>query len=264
MRRVQFIELHEQPWFPSSLRDQTTDALQFGLNLLKAYAPIVPLIRRVIDSARSPSIVDMCSGGGGPWLDLSRELQGNAPAHHIWLTDKYPNLRAFQHARAASENHIAFYLGSIDAMRIPSDLSGFRTMFSSFHHFSPEEGRTILQNAVDARQSIGIFEVTRRGPLAIGLMFPWALMLFVCTPLIRPFRWSRLLWTYLVPIIPLVLLFDGVVSCLRTYRPQELREMIKKLSGIAYDWEVGEYSKTHGRAAITYLIGCPQTRVSPR
>ncbi len=264
MRRVQFIELHEQPWFPSSLRDQTTDALQFGLNLLKAYAPMVPLIRRVIDSLRSPSIVDMCSGGGGPWLDLSRKLQENAPALHIWLTDKYPNLRAFQNARAASENHIAFYLGSVDAMRVPSDLSGFRTMFSSFHHFSPEEGRTILQNAVDARQSIGIFEITKRAPSAIGLMFPWALMLFVCTPLIRPFRWSRLLWTYLVPIIPLVLLFDGVVSCLRTYRPQELREMIKKLSGIAYDWEVGEYSKVHGRAAITYLIGCPQARVSSR
>jgi hypothetical protein len=264
MRRVQFIELHEQLWFPSSLRDQTTDALQFGLNLLKAYAPIVSLIRKVIDSTRSPSVVDMCSGGGGPWLDLSRRLQGNAPALHIWLTDKYPNLGAFQNASAASENHIAFYPGSIDAMRVPRHLMGFRTMFSSFHHFSPEEGRAVLQDAVDARQSIGIFEITRRAPSTIGLMFPWALMLFVCTPLIRPFRWSRLLWTYLVPIIPLVLLFDGVVSCLRTYQPQELREMIKKLSGIAYDWEVGEYSKVHGRTAITYLVGCPQASMPPR
>jgi hypothetical protein len=37
MRRVQFIELTEQPWFPSFLRDETTDALQFGLNLTNAY-----------------------------------------------------------------------------------------------------------------------------------------------------------------------------------------------------------------------------------
>ncbi len=44
MRRVQFIELHEQPWFPSSLRDEITEALQFGLNLLNAYAPIAPLL----------------------------------------------------------------------------------------------------------------------------------------------------------------------------------------------------------------------------
>ena len=134
-------------------------------------------------------------------------------------------------------------------------------MFSSFHHFSPEEARAILQSAVDTSQSIGIFEITRRAPSTIGLMFAWALMLFVCTPLIRPFRWSRLLWTYLVPIIPLVLLFDGVVSCLRTYRAQELREMTKKLSGIEYQWKVGEHSRASGQAPITYLIGYPQTRV---
>jgi hypothetical protein len=112
-------------------------------------------------------------------------------------------------------------------MKVPGELQGFRTMFSSFHHFSPEEARAILQNAVEAGQGIGIFEITRRAPSTIALMFPWAIMLFVFTPLIRPFRWSRLLCTYVVPIIPLVLLFDGVVSCLRTYQPQELREMVK-------------------------------------
>jgi len=148
-------------------------------------------------------------------------------------------------------------------MKVPGELQGFRTMFTSFHHFPPEEARAILQNAVDAGQSIGILEITRRAPSTIALMFPWALMLFVFTPLMRPFRWSRLLCTYLVPIIPLVLLFDGVVSCLRTYRPQELREIIKKLSGNEYQWEVGEHSKASSQATITYLTGYPQERVSP-
>lgn len=263
MRRVQFIELHEQPWLPSSLRDEITEALQFGLSLLKAYAPIAPLLQSAVDSTLSRSIVDMCSGAGGPWSGLSRKVQGDAPAVRVWLTDKYPNLRAFQNLRSAAEDHIAYYPDSVDAMKVPGELQGFRTMFSSFHHFSPEEARAILQNAVDAGQGIGIFEITRRAPSTIALMFPWALMLFVFTPLIRPFRWSRLLCTYVVPIIPLVLLFDGVVSCLRTYQPQELREMVKKLAGIEYQWEVGEHSKATGQAPITYLIGCPRTRVSP-
>ena len=53
----------------------------------------------------------------------------------------------------------------------------------------------------------------------------------VCDPIIfrpacPPFRWSRLLWTYLVPVIPLVLLFDGIVSCLRSYRPDELLKLV--------------------------------------
>jgi hypothetical protein len=264
MRRVQFIELHELPWFPPSLRHEITDALQFGLILLKAYAPTAPLLQSVLDSTRCRSIVDMCSGSGGPWLDLSRRLQPDAQTLHILLTDKYPNLRAFQKVRAASENHIDFYPDPVDAMKVPGELQGFRTMFTSFHHFPPEHARAILQNAVDAGQSIGIFEITRRAPSTIALMFPWALMSFVFTPWIRPFRWSRLLWTYVIPIIPLVLLFDGVVSCLRTYRPQELRDIIKKLSGIEYQWEVGEHSKASELAPITYSIGYPRARVSPR
>jgi hypothetical protein len=257
MRRAQFIELNDEPWFPSSLRNNVTDALQFGLSLLKAYLPIAPLLLSTLDSTRSKSIVDLCSGGGGPWLDLSRQFQLDSQGFHILLTDRYPNLQAFQKVGLASENHIAFYPDSVEAMKVPRELQGFRTIFTSFHHFPPKEARAVLQDAVDARQGIGIFEITRRSPSSIALMFPWALMLFIFTPLIRPFRWSRLLCTYVLPIIPFVLLFDGVVSCLRTYQTQELREMVKNLSGIEYEWKVGEHSRRLGIVPITYLVGRP-------
>jgi hypothetical protein len=266
MRRVQFIELHEQPWFPSSLRDDVTDAVQFGFNLMRAYAPIATLLQSVIDSTANgndlQSIVDMCSGGGGPWLDLSRKLRcrntGDSAGLQIWLTDKYPNLEAFQNISASSGHHISYYPESVDAMNVPRALKGMRTMFTSFHHFSPEDARAILQNAVDAGESIGIFEITRRAPSTIGVIFVGVLLLFLHTPRIRPFRWSRLLWTYLIPIIPLVLLFDGVVSCLRTYRPQELRQIVEKLSSCQYNWEIGELAGS--RAPVTYLVGYPKVR----
>ena len=259
MRRIQFIELHEQPWLPWSLRHGVTDVLQFGLTCFRAYAPVTELLQSALRSSRSESIVDMCSGGGGPWLELSQRLQRDAHAPlHILLTDKYPNLGAFQFAAAASGDLIGFCPDSVDATCVPPELKGFRTIFTSFHHFRPEEGGAILQNAVDAGQGIAIFEVTRRAPATIGLMFLWALTPFALTPWIRPFRWSRLLWTYVLPIIPMVLLFDGVVSCLRTYRPQELREMIAKLTATDYQWELGEHSGGQRSAPITYLIGLPR------
>ncbi len=260
MRRIQFIELHDRPWFPPSLRDEITDALQFGLNLLKAYAPIVPLLHGALDSTRSRSIIDMCSGGGGPWLFLPRKLRGAAQTIQVCLTDKYPNVRAFQRLTVASENRITFRPDSVDAMNVPRELQGFRTMFTSFHHFSPEQARAILQNAVDAGQNIGIFEMTRRSLPTIALMFPWALMPLFFTPWIRPFRWSRLLWTYVVPVVSFVFLFDGIVSCLRTYRPDELREMVEQLGANGYQWEIGEQIGTASEMPITYLIGYAPAR----
>jgi hypothetical protein len=283
MRRIQFIELHEQPWFPSSLRDDVTDAVQFGFNLLKAYTPVAPLLQSVIDSTgnganerpsftrQSPtrqSIVDMCSGGGGPWLHLSQELNctdagdaggdsaGVSSGVQICLTDKYPNLEAFERISASSDHHITYYPEPVDARNVPRTLKGLRTMFTSFHHFAPEDARAILQNAVDAGESVGIFEITRRSPSTIGVILVGVLLMFLHTPRIRPFRWSRLLWTYLIPIIPLVLIFDGVVSCLRTYRPQELREIVEKLSTREYQWDIGELAGK--RAPVTYLVGHPK------
>ncbi len=265
MRRIQFFEFHEQAWFPAPLRDGLTDALQFGIRRLRAYAPIVPMLEGALDATESGSIVDMCSGGGGPWIDLARQLEarrarspkggGKVPDLQILLTDKYPNLCAFENVKAASGGRINFYPAPVDSMKVPEELQGLRTMFTSFHHFPPDEARAILQNAVDAGKGIGIFELPRRALSTIVLTFGFVLMLFVGTPWIRPFRWSRLLWTYLIPLVPVALLFDGVVSCLRTYRPDELREMVGELRGAEYRWEMGEASG--GGTPITYLVGSP-------
>src|SRR5450755_3084896 len=163
MRRIHFLEFHDQPWFPSFLRDYITDALQFGFDRFKVYAPIAPLLQRVLDSKQSGTIVDMCSGGGGPWLDLSKRLASSKSARdsaalHIYLTDKYPNLEAFRKISAASEGRILFYPESVDATNVPRELTGLRTMFSTFHHFRPAQARAILHDAIHAREAIGIFE----------------------------------------------------------------------------------------------------------
>jgi hypothetical protein len=256
MPRIHFVELHEQPWFPAMLRNEITDALQHGSGVLGAYSSISVMLERALDVTQSSSIVDLCSGSGGPWLDLSRKLQGDT-RYRIWLTDKFPNLTAFESVKAASAKGINVHKNSVDATKVPCELEGFRTLFSSFHHFSPAQARAILQNAVDAGEGIGVFEITSRTASAIGMMFLWFLTPFLFTPFIQPFRWSRFLYTYLLPIIPLVLLFDGVVSCLRTYRTWELRELTYGLVAPEYRWIIGEQAGALRGLPITYLIGYP-------
>src|ERR1700676_3487674 len=125
MRRKQFIELHEQPWFPSSLRNEITDALQCGSEILKAYASISALLQRALDATRSRAIVDVCSGGGGPWLDLSPQLRGGTAAFRILLTDKFPNIAASENVRPTSANRTDFYRMTSDAMKDPTELDGY-------------------------------------------------------------------------------------------------------------------------------------------
>jgi hypothetical protein len=51
------------------------------------------------------------------------------------------------------------------------------------------------------------------------------LLVLFATPFIRPFRWRRLLWTYLLPAVPLTCWWDGVVSQLRAYTVPELERL---------------------------------------
>jgi hypothetical protein len=258
MRRIQFIEIHDSDWCPATIRDAATDNLQFALGFVNQYAPIAPRLARALLRTGTRQIVDLCSGGGGPWLRLSRMLEEEVHAPiEVCLTDKYPNMRAFEHARLASENRIVFRAKPVDAPYLPPELNGFRTFFTCFHHFPPPEARAILKSAVDSRQGIAVFEPTDRGLPALFLMLLAPIVALLIAPLIRPFSWSRLLWTYLIPVAPFVNLFDGIVSCLRTYSVSELREMTDELGECGYVWEIGRERGSFPLIPITYLIGYP-------
>jgi hypothetical protein len=254
---ARFIEFHDQKWFPKFLRDGVTDALQFILSLGGTYRPIVPLLSRAVQDSGAERVVDLCSGGGGPWLWLYKLLRmQTGRAVEICLTDKYPNTEAFENVRRETRGQVTGYADPADAANLPVGLSGFRTMFSSFHHFKPADATAILQNAVDNRQGIGIFEAARRHPLTILSTALMPVAGVVTAPIMRPLRITRLFWTWIVPVIPLVLFFDGVISCLRAYSQEELRVLVSQVKTNDYVWQIGEQSG--GPAPITYLIGHPR------
>src|SRR6185436_4078426 len=99
-----------------------------------------------------------------------------------------------------------------------------RTMFSAFHHFQPQGARRILADAFQRRRAICVFEATARTPAAIASTLLIPFFVLALTPLVRPLSWTQILFTYIIPILPLLIFWDGLVSQLRTYSVDELRE----------------------------------------
>lgn len=255
MGRVQLFEIEDQAWCPKAIRDAATDYLQFSQRISTPYAPVIPRLRDIVAHSGG-EVVDLCSGGAGPWPDILRAFAEAHTPVRVMLTDKYPNIPAFQAAQADFPDAITYVAQSVDAAQVPPDLKGIRTLFTAFHHFTPPQARAILADAVQQQQSIVVCEATEHKPGPILIMFLTPIIALLTTPLIRPFRWSRLLWTYLVPVIPAMLLFDGVVSCLRTYSPDELRALTADLNE-GYTWEIGQDRAARSLIPVTYLIGTP-------
>jgi hypothetical protein len=78
----------------------------------------------------------------------------------------------------------------------------------------------------------------------------------ILTPTMRP-KPVWWIFTYLLPIIPFVVAWDGWVSHLRAYTPQELRQMTEDFSD-SYRWEVRMIELQNGRFSVTCLLGIPE------
>ncbi len=258
MRRRQLLEIEDQPWCPRVVRDGGTDWLGFMANLTRAFDVVAPKLRSAMERTRTTNIVDLCSGGGGPWLTLERALAASGPVH-VELSDLFPNIEALKSLHDRSNGRCGFRREPVDATDVPAELDGVRTMFNCFHHFRPELGRAILADAVRKRRAIAIFEGVDRRALPIAGMPLQAAMVLLLTPFVRPFRWSRILLTYALPLIPALVLFDGTVSMLRIYLPDELRELVASVEGNeTFDWDIGRLPIPRMPIGITYLVGTPR------
>ena len=251
MKSLRLFEFEDLEWFPQPIRDAGTDFLRFMWEVGKTYMPIVPLLKKALLEARTYEIVDLGSGGGGPTVAIYQELLKTGLSVRLTLSDKFPNLQAFRYARQRTNGEIAFVDGPVDARAVPPHLTGFRTMFATLHHFPPDLVRGILQDALRQQSPIGIFDFA---PFPSLLPPSWPLLanplgVLLATPFVRPFRWSRLFWTYVLPIVPLFFLWDVFVSGLRLYSVRKLEEIVNSLPPNDYVWHVGSQRQ------ITYLIG---------
>lgn len=253
MGRIHLFEFEDLKWFPSFIRNYGTDFLQFLSNKTKMYKPIIPIIKKGLEKSRTNQIIDLGSGGSGGLIWLNSELKKDIPNLKVTLTDYYPNISAFMFAKEQADN-FEFIVKSVDARNVPNELNGLRTQFLSLHHFRPDDAKLILQNAIDTNNSIAIFEAQERGVQSILAMLFLPIGVLLTTPFIRPFKIGRIIFTYLIPVVPLFVLWDGLVSSFRTYSVKEMNKLVSELKGAEkFEWDVNKVKS--GPGIILYLLG---------
>ncbi len=261
MKRLHLFEFGDLTWFPKKFRDYQTDYLRFAADTFDLYKGIIPVIKKGVESSNNNTIVDIASGGGGGWAKIAGHLKSDIPLLKIKLTDYYPNIDAFKLTKSRQPDVIEYVEESVNALDVPKSLKGFRTQFHSLHHFVPRDAIAILQNAVTNNQAIAIFEAQQRDFKNIFKMLLSPIAVLLMTPFIKPFKINRIIFTYLIPIIPLVILWDGIVSVLRTYTAKELKEMIASLKEHErFNWIV-DIAKSN-QVNISYVIGTPNKQVN--
>ena len=259
MERVQLFEFEDLPWFPQVVRECMTDFLSFlGQRGRAVYGGFAARLADALRATGDDTLLDLCSGGGGPALTIAELLREQLDARlHVVLTDLYPNLPRLERARAEGRGQVTFHGSPVDATAVPASLPGFRLICNAFHHLPPDRARQCLADAVQQRRGIALVEMVDRSATSVfGVTFGTSTMLAV-TPFIRPLRASRLFLTYVVPVVPLCTWWDGVVSCLRAYSPEELTRLVVALPENDYVWDIDRLPVPGAPTSLVYLIGRP-------
>jgi len=266
MARLHVFEFEDQSWFPGLLRAQMTDYLVYAVRQLRSFpsyaaSRLAPALR----ARGERRIVDLGSGSGGVMPEVVRTLADEQGIQAgALLTDRYPHGAHAAEVREEPTGRVDFHPDPVGATHVPADLHGVRTLFLSFHHFRPEPAREILADAVRAGSGIAIFELTERRLISmLGAVPGIPIMVLLLTPLMRPFQWSRLLFTYLLPILPFLIFWDGLVSHLRTYSIDELEQLVAELDAPDWHWDVRRERLPGMPAACISLVGYPRADPAP-
>lgn len=213
-------ELEDQQWFPMCLRRMQVEYIGWLAMNFKIYRPLAPVLREAVHASGADRVIDIGSGNGGPIMDLARSDQLNGI--EFLLTDRFPA------PFTTGSSHVKWLELSVDALSIDVP-SGFRTFFNVFHHFSEAEKQQLLK--IHGKHGLLIAEILQPDLICfLQILLATTIGQVVLCPFVRPFRWERLLFTWLIPINILTVAWDGLVSVIRVDRASVLADRARKFA----------------------------------
>lgn len=239
---MQLFEFCDQEWLRGAWREAYLDGLNLLFRCGRAYCRMHEPFRCWAFRCRSARVLDMASGGAGPiGTMLASAARAGKSFPRVTLSDLHPDLDAFRRVQAAFPQQVDFVAEPLDATgeRCAAMDAPLRSICAGFHHFGPDQARRILHASVTRAQGLFIMEPVERTWLS--LLYPVPLFfLFLLSPFFaKRFSAKKFAVTTLLPLVPLMIVFDGMVSVLRTYRREEFWALLPDAARRAWHWEWG-------------------------
>lgn len=112
----------------------------------------------------------------------------------------------------------------------------------AFHHFDDDMARNILQDTMENSHAFAIFELQDRTAESFFTTLLFGIGILCMTPYYawKWRSWEAIIFTYIIPIVPFVLVVDGWISGIRTRTPEEVRELLDTCGSktTADDWVI--------------------------
>lgn len=266
MKRVQLFEFEDFDWFPKPIRTSMTNLIVVFHKMMGTTELLTSLLKKVKEKQNFNQIVDMGSGSGGSMPEVIEHLnQDQENETNLLLTDLHPNPKLVQQVNEGKYKFTKYHPESFNATNLKDAPEGLKTMVNSFHHMPNEQAKKILLSAQENKQPLLIYEIGENNipTLLWWIMLPISLTVLIImtlfmTPFVKQLTWQQLVFTYLIPIIPICYAWDGQASLVRMYTFKDIEELLQGTETDDYHWEMDQAKKANGKKLGYYILGLPK------
>lgn len=241
--RLHLFEFNDTPGVPSFVKDTVIESLSRTLAWGHVLRGLIAPFGRFLEETGATEVLDVGAGAGGPAAVFVAELlaAGVRPPRFI-LTDLRPQVEAWRALRDRYPEYIDFVEEPVDATRLPPDLVRGRAtaIINALHHLPPALARDVLVSSAERSRGVFVVEGFERTPAGFASFIGAGLPALLVNPLLSPReRAKKAVFTYLTPMAVAISVWDGLVSTMRVYSEEELREMVAPLREL--DFVYGTY-----------------------
>ena len=250
-------ECNDSPHCPQFIRESIIEVLGNSIRDARVYEKLVPKFISFCADHHIKNILEIGAGSGestAVFLDAVVLNQHQPP--HIYTSDFLPMPEVMLATSQRYPGVMTPIEESLD-IRHPevAPAHDMRMVLSAFHHFDPDVVRVFLQDAQEQRIAVFVAE-----PFTNSLRAFFPMFLHGFTSLARNGvqcsrrRILKFFFTFFVPLIPMCLLWDGLISMRRMYDEKGFMEIVATLpkSERGYQWQYEEVKVPLGGTASLF------------
>ncbi|MBP6235349.1 MAG: hypothetical protein KA270_01800 [Saprospiraceae bacterium] len=227
MKRKQVFQFSNQKWYPSFLKRDMYEFMSWFVGKVNAAKPFLPVLEEVIGHTQTKTIINIDSKIGAGIETLLPLLPEGSEIINIELE------------------------------KFSTHNKGIYTFINSFHQLDEKKAAYYLTQIANSGNSVAVLEGNNDSLWqVVGMTIFVPLTVILSAPFVQPFRITRLIFTYLIPILPVVTMLDGFLALFKLYNPNDLNELVSNILVKSYVWKSGKADNGRG-GKIIYLVGYP-------
>lgn len=260
------LQISRAKWLPNFIKNLMPEFLDYIVSLVSANKPFLTLIQ-TSPNQKNKFYLHAPEVGGSSLLVALDLLKEFANSEVYVLSDHLSKQRQEHFQILIPDVHNQVQSTTLKTInKSQSDTERILLSINHAHLLSDQELVQMLRTLSENFDQIIIGEGNNKSlRQVIGMLLLSPLVALFCTPAVKPFKVSRLLLTYAIPLVPIMIAWDGMVALFKIRTPEKLQSIINSQISLQNEWTWNTGKAPNNRGGfIIYLHGRRKSKIAWR